>query len=276
MKTALVAVSVLSVCACRQTVPVSIVPQPSEVKQSHSTFEIQPDGLSVCPADASLEGLVAVWAETMEKPYAPGTVDLPTGFTRIVSAVSLPPVAAAADRAEADVLLALDPSLADEEYVLEISREHLSKCQKKMSRMCRDHFPRHFENIQTMPGVGERSATAIIAEVGVDMGTFETSSALVSWAGLKPRNDESAGKIKSRRITHGNKYLRKSMVECSWAAAKTRNCFFNRFSYTQTVVRHKNRQKVQVAIARKMLVAVWHILTEGVAYREYLDHQEAA
>lgn len=127
-----------------------------------------------------------------------------------------------------------------------------------------------------MPGVGERSATAIIAEVGVDMGTFETSSALVSWAGLKPRNDESAGKIKSRRITHGNKYLRKSMVECSWAAAKTRNCFFNRFSYTQTVVRHKNRQKVQVAIARKMLVAVWHILTEGVAYREYLDHQEAA
>lgn len=159
---------------------------------------------------------------------------------------------------------------------LEISREHLSKCQKKMSRICRDHFPRHFENIQTMPGVGERSATAIIAEVGVDMGTFETSSALVSWAGLKPRNDESAGKIKSRRITHGNKYLRKSMVECSWAAAKTRNCFFNRFSYTQTVVRHKNRQKVQVAIARKMLVAVWHILTEGVAYREYLDHQEAA
>ena len=126
LKTALVAVSVLSVCACRQTVPVSIVPQPSEVKQGHSTFEIQPDGLSVCPVDASLEGLVAVWAETMEKPYAPGTMDLPTGFTRIVSAVSLPPVAAAADRAEADVLLALDPSLAEEEYVLEISRKGIS------------------------------------------------------------------------------------------------------------------------------------------------------
>ena len=159
---------------------------------------------------------------------------------------------------------------------LDIARAHLAECQRKMTQMCREHFPKHFQRIQTMPGVGERSATAIIAEVGVDMTSFETAAALVSWAGLKPRNDESAGKIKSRRITHGNKYLRKSMVECSWAAANTRNCFFSRFSYTQTVVRHKNRMKVQVAIARKMLVAVWHILSEGVAYRECFEHQEAA
>lgn len=159
---------------------------------------------------------------------------------------------------------------------MEVARRHLSECQRKMTQMCREHFPKHYENILTMPGVGERSATAIIAEVGVDMDAFETSSALVSWAGLKPRNDESAGKIKSRKITHGNKYLRSSMVECSWAASQTRGCFFSRFSYTQTAVRHKNRLKVQVAIARKMLVVVWHILSEGVAYREYLNHQEAA
>ena len=99
---------------------------------------------------------------------------------------------------------------------LDIARAHLAECQRKMTQMCREHFPKHFQRLQTMPGVGERSATAIIAEVGVDMTSFETAAALVSWAGLKPRNDESAGKIKSRRITHGNKYLRKSMVECSW------------------------------------------------------------
>ena len=159
---------------------------------------------------------------------------------------------------------------------LDIARAYLAECQRKMTQMCREHFPKHFEDIQTVPGVGERSATAIIAEVGVDMDAFETSSALVSWAGLKPRNDESAGKIKSRRITHGNKYLRKSMVECSWAASKTRGCFFNCFNYIQTTVRHKNRMKIQVAVARKLLVVVWHILSEGVAYREFLDRQEAA
>lgn len=159
---------------------------------------------------------------------------------------------------------------------MEVARRHLSECQRKMTQLCRENFPRQFENIQTLPGVGERSATAIIAEVGVDMDAFENASALVSWAGLKPRNDESAGKIKSRKITHGNKYLRSSMVECSWAASQKRGCFFNRFSYTQTVVRRKNRLKVQVAIARKMLVVVWHILSEGVAYREFLDQQEAA
>ena len=82
---------------------------------------------------------------------------------------------------------------------LDIARAHLAECQRKMTQMCREHFPKHFQRIQTMPGVGERSATAIIAEVGVDMTSFETAAALVSWAGLKPRNDESAGKIKSRR-----------------------------------------------------------------------------
>ena len=81
------------------------------------------------------------------------------------------------------------------------------------------------------------------------MSSFEDAAHLVSWSGLKPRNDESAGKIKSRKITHGNKFLRKTLIECSWAAAKTRGCFYNTFSYHQTVVRRKNKMKVQVAIA---------------------------
>lgn len=93
------------------------------------------------------------------------------------------------------------------------------------------------------------------------MKMFITAAALVSWCGLKPRNEESAGKIKSRRITHGNKYIRKTMIECAWGASRTQNCFYSNFSYTQTVVRRKNAMKVKVAIARKMLVVIWHVLS---------------
>ena len=138
-----------------------------------------------------------------------------------------------------------------------------------MEELCNKWFPEQMKNLQTVPGVSLRSATSVIAELGTDMSSFEDATHLVSWSGLKPRNDESAGKIKSRKITHGNKFLRKTLIECTWAASKTRGCFYNKFSYHQTVVRHKNKMKVQVAIARKMLTAIWFILHNNVPYRDY-------
>ena len=152
---------------------------------------------------------------------------------------------------------------------VELAERHKDECQSKMDAICQQHFPEQLKNLQTIPGIKGRSATAIIAEVGSDVSSFQDAAHLVSWCGLKPRNEESAGKIKARSITHGNKYLRKTMIECAWAASKTQGCFLNKFSYYQTVVRRKNRMKVQVAIARKMLVAVWYVLHDNVAYRDY-------
>ena len=150
-----------------------------------------------------------------------------------------------------------------------LAQKHRKECLDKMEELCNKWFPEQMKNLQTVPGVSLRSATSVIAELGTDMSSFEDAAHLVSWSGLKPRNDESAGKIKSRRITHGNKFLRKTLIECSWAAAKTRGCFYNTFSYRQTVVRRKNKMKVQVAIARKMLTAIWFILHNNVPYRDY-------
>ena len=150
-----------------------------------------------------------------------------------------------------------------------LAQKHRKECLDKMEGLCSKWFPEQMKNLQTVPGVSLRSATSVIAELGTDMSSFEDAAHLVSWSGLKPRNDESAGKIKSRKITHGNKFLRKTLIECSWAAAKTRGCFYNTFSYRQTVVRRKNRMKVQVAIARKMLAAIWFILHDNVPYRDY-------
>lgn len=154
---------------------------------------------------------------------------------------------------------------------IELQQSHKDKAQEKMIQLCEEWFPKEFDNLQTIPGVKERSATSIIAELGTDMNHFQTPKKLVSWVGLRPRNEESAGKIKSRRITHGNKFLRKTMIECAWASTRTKGTFFNTFSYRQCVERKKNRMKVQVAVARKMLVAIWYIPKNGEPYHEPFD-----
>ena len=123
--------------------------------------------------------------------------------------------------------------------------------------------------LQTIPGIKERAATSLIAEIGTDMDKFPTANHLASWSGLKPRNDESNRKVKSRRITHGNRYLRKTIIECAWAASRTKGCFFSRFSYHLTQVRRKNKMKTLVAVARKLLIAVWHVLNDKVEYKDF-------
>ena len=152
---------------------------------------------------------------------------------------------------------------------VKLAQKHKDECLAKMEELCNKWFPKQMENLQTVPGVKLRSATSIIAELGTDMSSFQDAAHLVSWSGLKPRNEESAGKIKSRKITHGNKYLRQTLIECSWAASHKQGCFYNKFSYHQTVVRHKNKMKVQVAIARKILTAIWYILHDNVPYMDY-------
>lgn len=152
---------------------------------------------------------------------------------------------------------------------IDLAQRHKDECQSRMDAICRQYFPDQLKNLQTIPGIKGRSATAIIAEVGTDMSSFEDAAHLVSWCGLKPRNEESAGKIKARSTTHGNRYLRKTLIECAWAASKTQGCFYNKFSYHQVVVRKKSKMKVQVAIARKILVSIWHVMHDNVAYRNY-------
>lgn len=159
---------------------------------------------------------------------------------------------------------------------IELQQRHKDEAQEKMTALCMEWFPQEVENLQTIPGVKERSATSIIAEIGTDMTHFQTPKKLVSWVGLRPRNEESAGKIKARGITHGNRFVRKTMIECSWGAARMKDSFFAEFSYRQCIERRKNKMKVQVAIARKILVAVWYVLSQGTQYSKPTDHYTAA
>ena len=152
---------------------------------------------------------------------------------------------------------------------IDMAEAHKQKCMDKMREICEKEYSEQLRNLQTIPGVKMRAATSLIAEIGTDMSHFETANHLSSWAGLKPRNDQSNKTIKSRRITHGNRYLRRTIIQCAWGASRTKGCFFSRFSYHQTQVRKKNKMKVVVAISRKMIVCAWHILREGVGYKDF-------
>lgn len=152
--------------------------------------------------------------------------------------------------------------LSQTKQMIDLISSQIEECQKELTALCEKHFPEQYRRLQTIPGVKERAATAIIAETGVDMRMFATAAMLVGWCGLRPRNDVSNGHFKSRKVTHGNRYLRQILIEIAWAASRKRNCFFSNFSYTQTVVKKKNKMKIQVAIARKILVAVWNMLTK--------------
>ena len=151
---------------------------------------------------------------------------------------------------------------------IDVAEKHKQECIDKMQEICEQEYTDQLRNLQTIPGVKLRAATSLIAEIGTDMSIFETANHLASWSGLKPRNDESNKVIKSKRITHGNRYLRRTIVECSWAASRTKGCFFSRFSYHQTQVRKKGKMKVQIAIARKLLICAWHILSKNVIYQD--------
>ena len=151
---------------------------------------------------------------------------------------------------------------------LDLAEKHKQECMDKMMYICKTYYPEELRRLMTIPGIKERAATSLIAEIGVDMTKFQTAAHLSSWSGLKPRNDVSNGKYKSRRITHGNVFLRKTIIECAWAASRTKDCFFSRFSYRLTQVCKKNKLKVLVAVARKLLIAVWHVLHDE---KDYVD-----
>jgi len=143
-----------------------------------------------------------------------------------------------------------------EEY--ELIYHQGENCLKEMERMCCQHYPNELALLQTIPGISLISAMIVIAETGADMRAFENSGKFAGWTGLRPRNDESAGKYKSTATTKGNCYLRAVLVQIAWAASRTKGSFFKE-KFTRLCLR-KNRKKALIAIARKMAVLIWNIL----------------
>jgi len=110
---------------------------------------------------------------------------------------------------------------------------------------CRDPCVKEaVELLDSIPGVGERTAQTIIAEIGVDMGRFPSAKHVASWAGVCPGNNESAGKRKSGQTTKGSKALRTALVEASWAATRTKGTYVPTVSWQRSLALSCRRRSV--------------------------------
>jgi transposase len=124
----------------------------------------------------------------------------------------------------------------------------------------------------SIPGIDVNAGLAILAEIGpAPQKSFANSGRLCSWAGLVPRNDESAGKVKSRRILNGNPYLKSLLVQTSWAAVSHRQNEFSRWFWCRQAI--LGRKKVIIAVARKMLVLIFTLLKSGEFYNPNNRHR---
>ena len=120
--------------------------------------------------------------------------------------------------------------------------------------------------LRTIPGVGDLAARAIVAEIGTDMGRFPTAGHLLSWAGLCPRNDESAGKRRSNRLRKGAPWLKTALVQCAWAASRKKDGYLRaRF---QRLRQRRGPKKAVCAVAASILTAAWHMLRDGTFYQD--------
>ena len=120
-------------------------------------------------------------------------------------------------------------------------------------------------HLLTMPGISQTMASAIVAEVGTDMSVFPSAGHLVSWAGLCPRRDESAGKHKNRR-TRRQQWLKTMMVQAAWAAARKKNSYLQ--AQFLRIRARRGEKKAIVAVAASMLTAVYHMLERDVDYQD--------
>jgi len=116
--------------------------------------------------------------------------------------------------------------------------------------------------IQSVPGIRQFSALAIFSEIGADMSKFHSDRHLCSWAGLAPSNDQSAGKKKSVRISRAGVYIKPLLVQCANAAIKDTDFPHYRTRY-EAIKRRRGHKRAIIAIARMMLTAIYHMLSNG-------------
>jgi transposase len=128
-------------------------------------------------------------------------------------------------------------------------------------------FARQIDQLRTIPGVGQATAEVIIAETGGDMSRFRTAGHLASWAGVCPGHHESAGKRKSGKTRHGNRWLGAALGTAAMAASRTKDKTYLGARYHRLVPR-LGKKKAIVAVEHSILTAVWHMLTHDVDYHD--------
>jgi transposase len=120
--------------------------------------------------------------------------------------------------------------------------------------------------VTSVPGVGSLGAQVIVSEIGTDMGRFPSDSHLISWAGICPRNDESAGKRRSNRLRKGAPWLKTTLVQCAWAAVRKKDSYLQ--AQFHRIKSRRGPKKAIMAVAASILTAIYHMLKDGTLYQD--------
>jgi transposase len=147
-----------------------------------------------------------------------------------------------------------------------------------LDRQIRSYMAEHqllLDRMKKAPGISDVSSCDILAEIGPTLDTFKTDTALVSWSGLCPGNNESAGKRKSGRSHVKKHHLKTIMIEVAWAAIKKKGSYF-KDKYSRLKAR-RGAKKAIVAIAHRILLGIYHVIKDGAEFRDlgedYLKHR---
>lgn len=138
-------------------------------------------------------------------------------------------------------------------------------------------FAAPLARLRTIPGIDQRTAEVLLAELGPDMTVFPTAGHAASWAGLCPGQHQSGGKRRPARTRHGNRWLRKTLLQAALAATRTRDSALAARYYR--IRRHRGHKKAAIAVAHALVITAYHVLARACDYRElgadYLDRQSA-
>jgi transposase len=154
--------------------------------------------------------------------------------------------------------------------------EAIAECSAQIAEVIQPLAPA-VERLRTIPGVQQRTAEVLIAEIGTDMSRFPTPGHLASWAGMCPGNNTSGGKRKSGKTRKGSKWLRQALIEAGQAAARTKGSALA--ARHRRVMRHRGYRKAIVAVGHEILLIAHCLLARETTYHElgaaYFDQRHA-
>jgi transposase len=167
-------------------------------------------------------------------------------------------------------------------FLLRMHLDHVSHLEELIGRLgarveeAMAPFAEAVQRLQTIPGVSQRVAETVLAEIGTNMDQFPTDGHLASWGGMCSGNNESAGKRRSGRCTHGNRWLKRILVQAAWAASHTKGTYLA--AQYRRLAKRRGRKRALVAVGHTLLVIIYHVLKRGTTYAElgpeFLDRLE--
>lgn len=174
---------------------------------------------------------------------------------------------------KAELMVAVQGRMGDHQrFVLSSLLKQVEFLQTEIQQMD-DEVKRRMQDVEELlcrldeiPGVGERNAQEILAEIGTDMSRFPDAGHLASWARVCPGNHESGGKARPASIGPGNRHLRAALVEIGWSALHARHSYLRALFYRLKA--RRGGKRAVIAVAHTVLVVIYHMIKNGTRYQD--------